>query len=31
MQVSTGTIVTFHYTLKDETGLELETNRNEAR
>jgi FKBP-type peptidyl-prolyl cis-trans isomerase SlyD len=30
MQVSTGTIVTFHYTLKDETGLELETNRNEA-
>jgi FKBP-type peptidyl-prolyl cis-trans isomerase SlyD len=30
MQVSNGKIVTFHYTLKDEAGHELETNRDEA-
>ena len=30
MQIASGTITTFHYTLKDEHGNELETNRHDA-
>ncbi|MFT4632580.1 MAG: FKBP-type peptidyl-prolyl cis-trans isomerase SlyD [Candidatus Pseudothioglobus sp.] len=29
MQIGADSIVTFHYTLKDESGVELENNRNE--